>query len=126
MENYPINVAIGLLFNSNREILIALRPAHVIEPGLWEFPGGKVNKGESLEQALIREYREEIGIVITDSDFLFSIDVSTQLVLHVFRIKAFQGKPVGCENQEIRFIPIEKLQDYDFPKANAEIVRYLK
>ena len=120
-----MNVVIGLLFNNQEEALIALRPSHVVEPGVWEFPGGKVEKNETLENALIREYREEIGIEITRVVFLFTIDASPTLKLHVFRIESYTGSPRGCENQEIRFVPIQTLKEYEFPKANAEIIRKL-
>ena len=119
------HVVIGLLYNNTNAILIALRPPHVAEPGIWEFPGGKVELNETLENALIREYREEIGIEITRSEFLFSIDTAHSLTLHVFQIHDYDGIPYGRENQTIRFVPTNTLKNYVFPKANATIVAYL-
>src|SRR3990167_6663414 len=90
------HVSIGLLFNEKNDVLIALRPAHVLAPGLWEFPGGKVELNETPETALIREYHEEIGIEITQAEFLFSIVADEQpLTLHIFRIIHFKGNPQG-------------------------------
>lgn len=119
------NVVIGLLFNRKGEILIALRPPHVVAPGLWEFPGGKAELNETLEAALVREYQEEIGISLETINFLFSVVASEFLTLHVFQIHAYTGEPRGCENQEIRFVSIDTLTDYQFPSANADIVAYL-
>ena len=119
------NVVVGILFNKNNDVLIALRPQHVIQPGVWEFPGGKVEENESLENALIREYREEIGIEILRAEFFLGVkkDFSDkQLILHTFKILEFSGEPKGCENQEIRFVPVDTLKNYSFPDANAGIV----
>lgn len=124
-----IHVVIGILRNSQGQVLIALRPPGVEQPGVWEFPGGKVESGESKETALIREYHEEIGIKVQQFHFLFSIEGVTvtqkKLQLHVFDITAYQGTPSGMENQLIRFVPVEALTEYTFPDANREIVAWL-
>jgi len=123
-----LHVVVGLLFNKNNDVLIALRPPHVVQPGVWEFPGGKVEENESLENALIREYHEEIGIEITHTEFFLKIEKEypdKKLTLHTFKILAFHGEPRGCENQEIRFVPIETLKNYTFPEANAGIINVL-
>src|SRR3990167_9514660 len=123
-----LHVVIGLLFNKKNEILIALRPPHVIQPGVWEFPGGKVEENESLEDALIREYYEEIGITITKTEFFLKIEKKypdKKLILHTFKIFTYHCEPRGCENQEIRFVTIRTLRNYTFPKANAEIINTL-
>lgn len=123
-----VDVVVGVVCNAQDEVLIALRPAHVVQSGLWEFPGGKVEPGESLENALIREFQEEVGITVTDSAFLLEVrktfvEKSTILILHTFRILAFHGEPYGREKQEIRWVPKETLHHYHFPEANADIVR---
>lgn len=122
-----LNVVVGILLNSKNEVLIALRPPHVVQPGVWEFPGGKIEEGETLENALIREFKEEIGIKITRIEFFLEIkkefiEKNILLILHTFRIHEFIGEPRGCENQTIRWVPIDTLQNYMFPEANSEIV----
>lgn len=125
-----LQVVVGLVFNDKNEVLIALRPPHVVQPGIWEFPGGKVESNETLKNALIREFQEEIGICIIRSEFFLKIEKefpqkNRWLILHTFKIIAFHGEPRGCENQEIRFVPTNTLTDYTFPEANADIVRAL-
>ena len=123
-----LHVVVGLLFNEKKEILIACRPPQVVSPGFWEFPGGKVEPNESLENALIREFREEIGIDVIGSEFFLKIEKEypdKTLVLHVFHIHKFHGIPKGCENQEIRFVPLDTLKNYLFLTANAEIIQQL-
>lgn len=126
----PLHVVVGVLMNEKNEVLIALRPPHVTQPGVWEFPGGKVEANESLEHALIREFQEEIGITIVDSTFFLEVqkefpEKNRLLILHAFYIHAFDGVPHGRENQEIRWAPIDTLNNYIFPKANAKIVQAL-
>lgn len=123
-----LNVVVGILFNKNNHVLIALRPPHVVQPGVWEFPGGKVEENESLENALIREYQEEIGITVLRAEFFLEIKKNLpdkQLILHTFKILEFSGEPKGCENQEIRFVPVNTLKNYTFPDANSEIIKVL-
>lgn len=125
-----MHVVVGVLINEKGEVLIALRPPHVVQPGLWEFPGGKVEPGESLENALIREFHEEIGVDVQRLTFLLKIErffpeKRLHLYLHAFRILQYSGIPAGCENQEIRWVPIHTLKNYTFPEANAGIVELL-
>jgi len=123
-----LTVVIGILKNGDNHVLIALRPPHVSSPGIWEFPGGKVEPNETLEAALHREWREEIGIEITRIKPLLSITHETpekRLHLHSFEIVSYLGEPRGCESQEIRWVPINKLIAYEFPAANMEIIKYL-
>lgn len=150
MENYKLlNVVVGILFNKKNEVLIALRPLHVVQSGVWEFPGGKVEANETLENALIREFYEEIGIEILDLKFFLKIkkDFSTnqkttlsetpnvtgvarlsqreKLILHAFKILKFRGTPQGRENQEIRWVKTNTLKNYTFPALNAKIINQL-
>jgi 8-oxo-dGTP diphosphatase len=123
-----VTVVIGLLFNEAGHVLIALRPPQVVSPGFWEFPGGKVEKDESLEVALAREFREEIGVEVTQAVPFTRIESSHQekiFILNVFRIEAYSGEASGCEQQDIRFVPVSTLADYTFLPANKGIIEQL-
>lgn len=123
-----LHVVVGILFDEKNNILIACRPPQVVSPGFWEFPGGKVEPNETLEDALIREFREEIGIDIIRSEFFLKIEKEYPdkiLVLNVFRIHEFSGVPEGRENQAICFVSRDELKNYTFLPANAEIIRRL-
>ncbi|OGT39473.1 MAG: hypothetical protein A3F12_03960 [Gammaproteobacteria bacterium RIFCSPHIGHO2_12_FULL_38_14] len=121
-----LNAVTGILFNEQREVLIALRPMTVTEPGVWEFPGGKVEINETLEEALIREFQEEVGVKVSQVKPFLKVEHRNEarhLILNSFLITEFQNIPTGCEGQEIRFVSTDTLNQYVFPKANREIVK---
>lgn len=124
-----LSVVIGILKNHKQEVLIALRPKHVPMPNVWEFPGGKAEPNETLDAALRREWREEIGIDVQSHEFIkkFSYETDEKIfTFHVFLITCFSGEPRGCENQKISWAPIFALNNYVFPKANQPIIQYLQ
>lgn len=128
-KNSPVHVAVGVLLNGNGKVLIALRPAQSHQGGLWEFPGGKVEAGESVEQALNREFEEELGVSVQACTPLTQIrhDYSDKSVmLDVWRIEKFSGIPQGREGQAIEWRALSKLRAADFPKANERIILALK
>jgi 8-oxo-dGTP diphosphatase len=127
-KNSTVHVAVGVLLNDNHEVLIAMRPAESHQGGLWEFPGGKVEEGESVEYALNREFKEELGISVQACTPLIQIrhEYSDKLVmLDVWRIEKFSGIPQGREGQAIEWRALSKLRAVDFPKANDRIIREL-
>ena len=127
-KNSTVHVAVGVLLNDNHEVLIAMRPAESHQGGLWEFPGGKVEEGESVEYALNREFKEELGISVQACTPLIQIrhEYSDKLVmLDVWRIEKFSGIPQGREGQAIEWRALSKLRAVDFPKANERIIREL-
>ena len=69
----PIHVAVGVILNHHHQVLLAKRAVHQHQGGLWEFPGGKVELGESVCDALLRELKEELGIVVTSSHPLIEV-----------------------------------------------------
>lgn len=124
-----IDVVIGILKNTDNKVLIACRPPNVVQPGLWEFPGGKVEPNETLAAALNREFQEEIGIQVIASTHFLSLEYQTDtrhLHLHSFEITTYQGEPYGRENQEVRWVSIDELSQYAFLQANAPIIASLR
>lgn len=120
-----IHVAAGVILNSQRQVLLALRPKDKHKGGLWEFPGGKVEAGESVQDALARELQEEINLVVLEASPFLVIDHDygdKQVTLDVWLVSHFSGEPHGSEGQEIAWVEIADLHRYQFPEANAGIV----
>lgn len=119
-----VDVAVGVIKRDDK-IFICKRPAHLHQGGLWEFPGGKKEQHESIEQALTRELAEEIGIqVIAQSPLLLiEHDYADKCVrLDVRVVEQFKGEPSGREGQQHRWVAIDKLDNYPFPQANKAII----
>ena len=124
-----VHVAVGVIVDDRRNILLTRRPDHVHQGGLWEFPGGKVEDDEDLASALSRELREELDIEPLDTSPLIEIrhdynDKSVLLDVHV--VWQFQGEPKGLEGQPMAWVPVARLQDYAFPAANEPIIPAIK
>ena len=110
-------------------VLIARRPAHVHQGDLWEFPGGKLEAGESVQAGLARELEEELGILPERSRPLIRIhhDYSDKSVLlDVWRVEGFRGTPHGREGQPVRWLAPEALDPNEFPAANRPIIAALQ
>lgn len=123
-----IHVAVGIILNPSREVLIALRDEGKHQGGLWEFPGGKVEAGESVTEALSRELEEELNLQVIKSSPLLEIEHNygdKQVRLDVWQVDEFHGEASGAEGQPICWVRIENLQDFQFPDANREIVSFL-
>lgn len=124
-----ISVAVGVILRGD-EVFLSLRPEHAHQGGKWEFPGGKVEKGESPLQALRRELSEEVGLDgAFDTRELVTVRHhygDKQVILHVFIVENFTSEPFGVEQQETAWFPIHGLDKIDFPAANVEIVNALK
>ncbi|KAA1152336.1 8-oxo-dGTP diphosphatase MutT [Pseudoalteromonas sp. FUC4] len=119
-----VNVAVGVI-KKNNAIFICKRAEEQHQGGLWEFPGGKVESGESVFAALKRELTEEVGITIHSSSQLMVIehdygDKCVKLDVHV--VSNFSGEAHGAEGQPSEWVAITELENYDFPEANAEII----
>jgi 8-oxo-dGTP diphosphatase len=124
-----VHVAVGVVLNSAQQVLIAKRPPGKHCAGLWEFPGGKVEPGETAAGALARELLEEVNLNPLVCQPLIEIahdyDIKS-VVLDVFVVTQFLGEAEGLETQEIRWVAIEDLADYELPAANAEILVALR
>lgn len=120
-----VHVAVGVIVNTHGEILISRRHVDSHQGGLWEFPGGKVERGESVAEALRRELREELGIDVLASRALLEVHhdyVDKQVLLDVWLIDRFSGQAVGREGQPLCWCSPAELANYDFPAANEPIV----
>ena len=118
----------GVLTDARGRILLARRTAGRDLAGAWEFPGGKVEPGETPFQALDRELHEELGIRIHAMEALIAVPQAyrhKRIVLDVFRISRFSGKPKGLENQALAWSPLEKLSTYPMPPADRPVVAAL-
>jgi 8-oxo-dGTP diphosphatase len=123
-----VHVAVGVILDVQRNILITRRATDAHQGGLWEFPGGKVERGESLLGALTRELREELGIVIGRTSALLEVrhdygDKTVLLDVHV--VWEFSGEPCPMEQQPMAWVAPQDLAQYDFPEANRPIVAAL-
>ena len=129
-----VHVAVGVIFNSKQDqILIAKRPKHLHQGGLWEFPGGKVSCGEAVEHALARELFEELGISDIQAEPLMDIlyDYTDKKVyLDIWIIHQFSGQAQGKEGQQCKWVNLQDLlssqSQYQFPAANQPILERLK
>ena len=124
-----LHVAVGVLTDVNGRILIARRPPELHQGGLWEFPGGKVEPGETLQCALVRELKEELGVTVKATEPLLEIRHDygdREVFLDVHRVIAWQGEARGMEGQPLAWTLPAALGDFDFPAANVAIVEKLK
>lgn len=123
-----VHVAVGVIVDARRQILLTRRPDHVHQGGLWEFPGGKVEAGETLSKALKRELLEELAIAPLRTTPLLEIhhdygDKAVRLDVHV--VWEYSGEPEAREGQPMAWVDVSALTDYDFPAANEPIVAAL-
>jgi len=124
-----VHVAVAVIVNSEQEVLLALRQLHQHQGGLWEFPGGKVEAGELVYDALLREVKEELAVTILVAKPLIKIahDYNDKSVLlDVWTVSEFAGTPQGQEGQSLRWCSITDLIDDDFPAANVAIINALR
>lgn len=120
-----LHVAVGVIRDAQQNVLIALRDASRHQGGLWEFPGGKVESGETCEEALARELLEELGIEVQESKPLIQIPYSyadRNVFLDVREVQYYTGVPSGREGQPLRWVGVDELPNYAFPSANQPII----
>ena len=120
-----IEVVAALVWDGDR-FMICQRPAHKARGLLWEFVGGKVEKGESKTDALIRECKEELDIIVEPQDIYMELvheypDITVRLTLYNSVIKS--GEPKLLEHNDIRWITPSEIGQFDFCPADEEILR---
>ncbi|RAS69348.1 8-oxo-dGTPase [Vibrio diazotrophicus] len=121
-----IHIVAGIIFNQDKsQIFITKRPDNLHKGGFWEFPGGKVEDGESIEQAMTRELEEEIGIEVTEQHLFEHLEYDypeKSLKFDFIVISSFNKEPYGKEGQEGLWVDIAELVNYQFPEANVPIL----
>ncbi len=125
MKTEALQVAVGVIRNPVGQILISLRDKALHQGGLWEFPGGKIEVGETVLAALARELKEELAITVESARPLITIahqypDLAVKL--RVFSVERFSGEVTSCEGQPFAWVKPDELANYDFPDANRAIV----
>ncbi len=123
-----LNVVAGVAQDDCGKVLIQKRPAHGLMANLWEFPGGKVMPGEARGDALIREWKEELGVAVQPQRKIMTIRHSyTQfdVQLHVFLCRITRGIPRALWAEQIRWVRTGELDRFAYPSANLKIVRWL-
>jgi len=123
--SHVIQVAVGVLIDDKHCVLLARRLKGTHLAGFWEFPGGKVEAGETVKTALGRELLEELGITVDKTSPLLTVSHDyreKQVLLDVHRVEAWSGEPFGAEGQPIAWVDAPSLGDFQVPDANAEIM----
>ncbi len=115
------------LIDADNRVLIAKRPAGKAMAGLWEFPGGKVEPGESPEQTLIRELQEELGVRTWESclaplSFASHAYDEFHLLMPLFICRKWEGFPASREQQELKWVRAGDLRQFDMPPADAPLI----
>lgn len=122
------HIAVGIIEREDGKVLIALRPENAMLGGLWEFPGGKQEKGETIRQTVERELQEELGVEVHPyKEFMKLKHVYSHfsITMHAFLCKLVSGEPTPNCSQEIRWVEISELENYPFPKANKRLTEKL-
>jgi A/G-specific adenine glycosylase len=120
-------IGVGIIIKEN-EVLIALRPEDAMLGGMWEFPGGKQQEDEKIEQTVARELNEELGVEVSIIKPFMKLDHAYshfKITMHAFLCELEHGTPEPKDSQEIRWISIDELEDYPFPKANRKLTEKL-
>ena len=122
-----VEVVAALIWKNNK-FMICQRPTHKARALLWEFVGGKVESGETKEQALVRECKEELDILLSVGDIFIEVtheypDIAVHLTL--FNATIAEGEPQKLEHNDIQWIAPSEIQNFEFCPADEEILKEL-
>jgi 8-oxo-dGTP diphosphatase len=123
-----VTVAVGILIDDAGRVLVTRRAPGAHQGGLWEFPGGKLEEGETLLEALTRELSEELGVRVETTEPLMVLEHDygdKQVRLDIHRVTRWSGEPRGLEGQPLAWQRPEQLRDWPFPAANRPILERL-
>ena len=125
-----LTVAACALVDTDGRVLLAQRAAGKPMAGLWEFPGGKVEAGERPEQTLIRELKEELGILVNEAclaplTFASHAYPDFHLLMPLFVCRRWEGTPMALEGQQLAWVRVNRLRDYPMPPADEPLVSHL-
>jgi 8-oxo-dGTP diphosphatase len=123
-------VAACAILDADGRVLIAQRPTGRSMAGLWEFPGGKIEPGERPEQTLIRELKEELGIVVTEPclaplTFASHAYPEFHLLMPLFVCRRWTGTPTPLEGQALKWVKPNALRDFPMPPADLPLISHL-
>lgn len=122
------HIGVGIIERKDGQVLIALRPENVMLGGLWEFPGGKQEQGETISETIERELKEELGVTVHAYKEFMSLKHTYShfsITLHAYLCKLVEGEPRPRSSQEIRWVRKSELEQYPFPRANKQLTERL-
>lgn len=124
-----VEVAAAVIRDSVGRCLVSYRSAEQHQGGRWEFPGGKLEAGESAEQALVRELQEELGIVAV-MPILLRRDCydypDKSVALSFYEVREWRGEPAGQQGQPLKWLAVDALDAEHFPAANRPLIAQLQ
>lgn len=121
-------IGVAVIWNDRGQVLIDRRKPGGLFGGFWEFPGGKIEPGETVAACIQREIREELGIAIEVKEHLITVDHTysdyrVSLMVHHCRHVAGEPQPLECD--ELRWVNLDQLPEFAFPEANVQIIEAL-
>lgn len=123
-------VGTAIIFNEKNEILIGQRPEGKDLAGLWEFPGGKKEEGETIKECIVREIREELDVECEVGEFL--LEVVKEYRHGEFKLEVYKSRIKDASSmkalvhQDLKWVGVSELDNYEFPPADIDIIKYLK
>ena len=123
------NIGVAVIWNRQGLVLIDRRLPEDAMGGFWEFPGGKVEANETIEECIQREVKEELGIEVEVVEKLIAVDYTYpdgSVTLNVHHCRYVSGEPQTIECDEIRWVSLSQLDQFTFPEANVQIIDALR